>query len=652
MAKNDAILIDGIIAERQAAPTRKADVGEEFEWLSIQQILKDYDLSDDQLESGWIDGQHDGGIDAIYLLVNGHFVDDISSFIWPRSSASIELIIINCKHHETFREATLNTLVATCTEFFDLSVDSTRLSGTYSTALRQARDRFASAYKRLAILSPSVDIKVYYASRGDTSEVGDSIRSRSNQLTQIVSSFFSGTRVDFVFLGSGEIISEYRRQKTFFLSLPFHEVMTGVGHSYVILTNLIDYFRFVTSDQGGLRRYLFDSNVRDYLGDNRVNGDIMKSLSTEDDPEFWWLNNGITILASNATISGKYLQIKDIQIVNGLQTTESIYRHFSSGKTESSEKSVAIKVIVSDDPVVRDKIIRATNNQSAVEQSSLRATDKIQRDIEQILEKNDWYYERRKNYFKNEGKPPERFVTPLYLAAGYLAVCRKNPADAARLKGRFMTNERAYRMVFSEKVPIELWPVLAALLKRSEATLLRYPRLSSERYLRNWRGLLSMLAAACHLGKFNYGDKEFADADWSKLSDDKLVDIWAVVAERRGGKLTPARDVVHSVCDYFEKHDGITGKAVVGTFVLPGRGLPDPPPLPAEFVEKVRGLLPKQPWPVGVHSQIAAQLGVDANYSKFAIATLIRRGEVFDQRDGVLFDLDGNIVSPPRPEQI
>ena len=50
-------------------------------------------------------------------------------------------------------------------------------------------------------------------------------------------------------------------------------------------------------------------------------------------------------------------------------------------------RTLLIKVLVSTDVLVRDRIIRATNNQNAVELASLHATDKIQRDIEEILEK-------------------------------------------------------------------------------------------------------------------------------------------------------------------------------------------------------------------------------------------------------------------------
>jgi hypothetical protein len=181
--------------------------------------------------------------------------------------------------------------------------------------------------------------------------------------------------------------------------------------------------------------------VRDYLGENRVNEDIGNSLADANAPEFWWLNNGVTLLATNATSAGKVLTLQDIQIVNGLQTTESIFRHFQTGSAVSLDRGVLVKVVVSSDVAIRDQIIRATNNQSLVEAASLHATDKLQRDIEEILERHDWYYERRKNYYRNIGKPAARFVTPLYLAAGYIALVMKNPGVAARLKSKFMRTQ-------------------------------------------------------------------------------------------------------------------------------------------------------------------------------------------------------------------
>jgi AIPR protein len=116
--------------------------------------------------------------------------------------------------------------------------------------------------------------------------------------------------------------------------------LAGLADGYILIAKLFDYYRFIRHEQGNLRRYLFDSNVRDYLGENKVNLDIATSLDDETGPDFLWLNNGVTIPATNAVIrGGKNMMMQDIQVVNGLQTTESIYRHFHSGSRRSSDRA-------------------------------------------------------------------------------------------------------------------------------------------------------------------------------------------------------------------------------------------------------------------------------------------------------------------------
>ena len=90
MAKNDTLLLDGIIDDRieNKLPSSRRD--EAFEYLAFEQILKDYDLSSDEIESGSVDGRNDGGIDGFFILVNGHILLDPESFSWPKSGSLLE----------------------------------------------------------------------------------------------------------------------------------------------------------------------------------------------------------------------------------------------------------------------------------------------------------------------------------------------------------------------------------------------------------------------------------------------------------------------------------------------------------------------------------------------------------------------------------
>ena len=70
--------------------------------------------------------------------------------------------------------------------------------------------------------------------------------------------------------------------------------------------------------------------MRDYQGKNKCKQVVYpKHLHRADDNDFWWLNNGVTVLASEATlVNNRELQIVNPEIVNGLQTSMEIYNYF------------------------------------------------------------------------------------------------------------------------------------------------------------------------------------------------------------------------------------------------------------------------------------------------------------------------------------
>lgn len=410
MAKNDVVLIDSLLQQNQAV-TPSTQIGELFERFVLEQILKNFDLSNEELEFGWTDGSHDGGIDGFYVLINGRLLTDPTDFSWPKTGAEIQVFLVTCKHHATFQQVPLDALLASVQELFDLSRTNAQLAGKYSTDIKRCRDIFIAAFRQLSLYRPALTFNMFYASRGETTLLGESISARAKQLVNLFNQYFSGATATFTALGATELVELHREVKSFALDLPVQECLTAGQEGYVVLTRLRDYCVFVQDEKGVLRRYLFDSNVRAFLGVNLVNADISETLESKDSPNFWWLNNGVTILATSASLVGKTLKLRDIQIVNGLQTTESIHRHFTKSSIKSDEqRTLLVKVIVSQDETVRDQVIRATNNQSAVEPAALHATDRIQRSIEEILLQHDWFYERRTNFYKNDGRAESRIL--------------------------------------------------------------------------------------------------------------------------------------------------------------------------------------------------------------------------------------------------
>lgn len=661
MAKNDTFLLDGVIDQRIASRVPSADRGEAFELFALEQLLKDYDLSRDELETGWVDGSNDGGVDGFYIFVNGHLVSDASSFVWPRQHAKLDIWLITAKHHDTFLQAPLDSLVATIQELFELSTEDSALRGSYSPALLARRSALRDTYRKVASAQPSTTFHFAYASRGDANQVGESVRARAQQIQHITRELFSSSVASFRFMGAAELIATSRKLKNFSLTLPTIEHLSHGRENYILLVRLSDYYRFVTDDQGALRRYLFDSNVRDYLGDNQVNDNIAETLESADGPDFWWLNNGITIIATSAHMFGKDAQMSDVQIVNGLQTTENIYAHFSGQATIPSidERGLMVKVITSRDVAVRDKVISATNSQSVVEGAALRATDEVQRDIEDALERRDWYYERRKNYYRNVGKPEARFVTPLFIASAHVALVMKNPAQASRLKSKFMRSEESYRKVFSKKTPIAIWPRLVDIVKTTEfalAALKGGGQGQGERFFATWRSPIAFMAVARRLGTFEYSQTDLLAFDATVVTTAIVEEIWAVVRStfdttKRIDKDVLVSRAIAAVTEAF----GIQGREVLAKRSL---GVVDnyreqrrDRSILPEFVDAVDRLLPEQPWRIGVHLEVAKAL----KCAPFDVSTAIRRlmdnGRRKRQKDGVVYDPAGNIVAvdPDRP---
>jgi hypothetical protein len=264
--------------------------------------------------------------------------------------------------------------------------------------------------------------------------------------------------------------------------------------------------------------------VRDYLGEVQVNRDIMGTLSnvaSREEEDFWWLNNGITLLASNATIAGKELSLENVQIVNGLQTTETIYRYFSEHPAANDDRAVLIKIIITDNDEIRDKIIKATNYQNGVEIASLRATDPIQRNIEHFLMDHGWYYDRRKNFHKNQGRAAERIVSMSAVGSAVRALVLRDPAVAVREKTRWMRDDDQYSQIFNSSWNLGVFLACVEIVKAVDLVL-RDEKKQRPKYARrqlaSYHFLISLLYVCQKLRSVSYSPNDLAPLVGSKPS--------------------------------------------------------------------------------------------------------------------------------------
>jgi len=277
----------------------------------------------------------------------------------------------------------------------------------------------------------------------------------------------------------------------------------------------------------------FEANVRDYEGNVSVNKGIRETLEHPSEDDFWWLNNGVTILASEAyQIAGAEVKMEEPRIVNGLQTSYEIYK-FMESRTEDAEDSrnVMVKILVPGSDETRNRVILATNNQTQVKKTSLRATDQIHIQIELYMKRNGLYYERRKNYYKNQGRKREEIVTLSFLAQCMMSILLGRPDQARARPSTLLSDEAQYKKIFGQDGNLEAYYRAASLGKQ---VCLRFPQIKRDlegSQISDIRFYVIMGVASILSKKDNltFGDIEKLDLD--KLSDEIIQEVADMVLD-------------------------------------------------------------------------------------------------------------------------
>ena len=436
-----------------------------FEIFCVDRILQDFDLSHSEIRAGIVDGPMDGGIDAAYVFVNRNLLlaaEDFPFESMKHDGVAIELFIVQVKDQLSFRETSIDKLVASMPMLLQEN------SNGFKSEVKHVFSLYKMARDRLARNFPTVSARIFYCSKGATPS-DSSIISKAKRLEEVLrSEIGEATEVKFTFLGAQDLYDLSRKQKRLVKSLPIGRFLL-MEDSYVVLCTLRNYLELITNDEGELMPRLFEANVRAYQGEIDVNREIARSVQKPSEGvDFWWLNNGVTIVADQVSLQRSCLVIENPLIVNGMQTSQEIYN--AGGLSDGDERMILVRVltVTETDQQKRDEIIRATNRQTNVQHASFRATEEIHYDLEVYLKDLGFYYDRRKNYYKRAKKPADRIIGINRLAQAVLAVLEQRPDIARARPTAVFKKQDDYEKVFSssrETHPLEMYGVIVHLLK-------------------------------------------------------------------------------------------------------------------------------------------------------------------------------------------
>jgi hypothetical protein len=131
-------------------------------------------------------------------------------------------------------------------------------------------------------------------------------------------------------------------------------------------------------------------------------------------------------------------------------------------------------VIETTDQKTQDRIIKATNSQNKMQAASLRMTDQIHRDIEQFFKGEGLFYDRRKGFYKDQGKPIKKIISVNAVAQGVISVILQRPDDARARPGDYFKEENRYKSVFANpKIHLTTYLTCVQIVRHVDAFLIK-----------------------------------------------------------------------------------------------------------------------------------------------------------------------------------
>lgn len=521
--------MDTFLQENNLSDLSESDT---FELFSVSLLTKQIGISLDSISSSITDGGQDGGIDSIVVLVDDDPVDsleDLDSFTFKESTVA-KFLITQSKTESTFKETVIDKLISSANVLFPLNKSLDSLKKRFNESIIERTEILRKTWERTLYNRGSICVCVNYVCMAEAIETSSSFVAKQEQLIEDLKDIFSLDAVSLDLYSCDELLKLYQKRKDDTRPLQFKESplsnlysIGGNGIGYVGMVYISEFKKFITSDDHSIIEELFESNVRHYQGNVDVNNKIKETLQTVRDRDFWWLNNGITIIADSCSQMGPQLILTNPQIVNGLQTSFSIFQYFSEDSSDS--RSVLVKVIVTSDKVIVDSIIASTNYQNSVAPGLLRATDDIQRDIESYFLNKGYFYDRRKNYYRNRGKQANRIFGIQAAAQAIKSIIGGEPNVARSNPSGLLKTDSMYNTIFNKNDNFQGYLNCCIITSWIHAYVLRTTNTPLGTGLRNFKLHLSWIIAILMVKSVNLNCEQIASLDMDIVDMNSLSEV-------------------------------------------------------------------------------------------------------------------------------
>lgn len=357
-----------------------------------------------------VGGDGDMGIDGIGIKLNGLLVrgiDEVDDILDRFKRASVEFIFIQSKYSKKFDRG---DFLIFCSGALDFLSDEHRLPRNDKLShVLEIKDHLLSD-DVVVLWENNPTVRLYYVALGrwrDQPYLSAEAEGICRDIAALPT--YGEARAHFVDAQALKTICD-NNENTFTASIEAMDTMPlppsgGVDNSCVTLCYAGEFVKLLTTDEGVIRKSLFEDNVRDYQGTNNINAEIAATIKSEPD-KFGLFNNGITIVCDEFISSNRRITIKNPQIVNGCQTSHVLFSAHEDG-VPIDTVPVQLKLIATNEVEVINQVVRGTNRQNIVLDEAFEATRQFHKELEEFFEAlgNKYqriYYERRSKQFQHD----------------------------------------------------------------------------------------------------------------------------------------------------------------------------------------------------------------------------------------------------------
>ena len=450
----------------------KSDISEatKFEMFANYVILSQDDLDTfvghPELLEFCSTGGDDAKMDGIGIKINDQLVgsiDDINQIVERNKKIHVEFFLIQSKERTDFDSSAVNTFGIGVKNFFSepLFPENDKIK-----TIRELKDYIFSEEKVYRKLSANPSVRIFYVFCGETPNDEHTKAVKELLIRGLKSCPDCLGEISMDIIDGKSIIERCKSlENDFNVELNIKDIIpltvqnnVRIKKAYAFTCEATELLKLLTkSEDGSLRRSLFNSNVRDYLGNTgSVNSEIEHTIATE--PEmFLMCNNGITIVCSDfIQIRDKIVSIDNPQIVNGCQTCSTIFLQRNNDSLQNVQ--VLVKLICTDDNSITTKIVRGTNKQNQVLEESFETTKPFHQKIEDYFEAKcdaiKLHYERRnKQYTSIPTITRYQIVNLRVLTQSFVAMFLQKPYEAHRheaiLLQKYAPKDERNRLIYN-----------------------------------------------------------------------------------------------------------------------------------------------------------------------------------------------------------